>query len=227
MWAHAMSGGSDVLPHPRRRRVTAEDSGMRPSHIPMLCVIALATMTCAPRALASATIPSGLELTKNCTLVGAHDASAILGTGVEAFPPETQAGGVCSFSTGSVMQQGVVSYAVVTQPDVVARAGFFLRLARRCGNVDPRAPNAAQCATYRKLIDVTTPQAYFEARSGTPDAVAQALGDKAVSNATAVYVLRGGEVFECVVRPDETLDVDRSIALANMLLARVAPIEAP
>ncbi len=171
---------------------------------------------------------TGLELSQQCSIVGAKDASAILGDDVQASDPATQTGGICTFPSVSVSHEGIVTYSVVTRADVVARAGYFRLLTRKCGNVDPRSPNYAQCATFHKLSDATTVADYYADRSAAKDATPQAgLGDAAVATATAVYVLRGGEVFECVVRRTEFLDVDRSVALASLLLARVKPLAAP
>ena len=178
---------------------------------------------------ASGAAPTGLELTKNCSIVGVTDLSRILGVDVQASDRATQTGGICTFPSQSATEEGVASYAIVTQPDVVARATYFRIVAiRRCGNVDPSAPNAAQCATFRKLASATTVAEYYTDRTATPDAAPQTgLGDRAIATATALYVLRGGEVFECVARRSEFLDVERSNALATLLLERVAPIDAP
>jgi hypothetical protein len=172
---------------------------------------------------------TGLALSKNCTIVDVRDVSKVLGISVEAPDPATQTGGICTFVSQSASEEGVVAYAIVTHADVLTRASYFAFLAvRRCGNVDPHAPNYAQCASFRKLGKATTVADYYAARAGDRDAVAQSgLGDAAVATASAVYVLRGGEVFECVARRSEFLDVDRAVALATLLLARVPPIDAP
>ncbi len=157
------------------------------------------------------------------------DLSKILGVTVQTPSPETQTGGICTFASQAVSEEGVAAYSIVTRADVLARAPYFLFLGfRRCGNVDSRAPNYAQCMAFRKLGRATTVADYYAARADERDAVPQSgLGDAAVATAAAVYVLRGGEVFECVARRSEFLDVDRAVALARLLLARVEPIDAP
>jgi hypothetical protein len=172
---------------------------------------------------------TGLALSKNCTIVDAPEVSKILGVSAQAPPPESQTGGTCTFPSQAASQEGIAAYSIVTQADVVARAPYFLFMGfRRCGNVDPHAPNYAQCVAFRKLGRATTVAEYYAARADESDAVPQSgLGDAAVATAAAVYVLRGGEVFECVARRSEFLDVDRAVALAQLLLARVEPIDAP
>jgi hypothetical protein len=172
---------------------------------------------------------TGLALSKNCTIAGVSDLSTILGVTVQTPAPESENGGICTFASQSASEEGVAAYSIVTRADVLARAPYYLFLGfRRCANVDPHAPNYAQCMAFRKLGQATTVADYYAARADERDAVAQSgLGDAAVATAAAVNVLRGGEVFECVARRSEFLDVDRAVALARLLLARVEPIDAP
>ena len=190
-------------------------------------VASLATLLLVPIA-ASGDESTGLALSQNCSIVGMRDIAKVLGVDVQATDAASEAGGICTFPSQSATEEGVASYSIVTHADVIARASYFKLLSIRCGNVDPHAPNAAQCATYRKLANATTVADYFADRSGAADAMPQkGLGDAAIATAAAVFVLRGGEVFECVARRSEFLDVERSDALAALLLERVPPIDAP
>jgi hypothetical protein len=172
---------------------------------------------------------TGLALSKNCTIVNVTDVANVLGIDVQAPDAASQVGGTCTFPSLAASQEGIAAYSIVTQADVLARAPYFLYLGfRRCGNVDPHAPNYAQCVAFRKLGRATSVAEYYAARADESDAVPQkGLGDAAVATAAAVYVLRGGEVFECVARRSEFLDVDRAVALAALLLARVEKVDAP
>ena len=180
-----------------------------------------------PEPVAATSEPPGLELVNHCTIVGTSDAAGIIGFDVQAPDPTTQSAGICSFASSAITREGILTYSVVTTADVLTRRTYFRYLAVRCGSVDASAPNAAQCGTFRKLAFATSARDYYAARTGTPDSAAVAgLGDAAMSNATAVYVMRGDEVFECSVRVGDSLDTDRSTMLATLLLDRVAPLAA-
>ena len=165
------------------------------------------------------------DLTKGCTVVGAPDASSILGYDVQDPDETARAGGICSFVTRRASEEGIVAYSVVTADTLDLHRQYFRIKARFCGGVQPHTLNYAACKSYVALATAADIDAYYAARIDVPEAKSLPDIGNAASTATAVYVKRGGEVFECVVRRTEFLDVDRSIALAKLLLARVPELQ--
>jgi len=123
-------------------------------------LFALLAYVAAPPAFGEET--TGLALSNNCTIVDVRDVAKVLGISVEAPDPATQTGGICTFASQDLSQEGVAAYSIVTHADVLSRANYFAVLGiRKCGNVDPHAPNYAQCETFRKLGHATTVAEYY------------------------------------------------------------------
>lgn len=61
----------------------------------------------------------------------------------------------------------------------------------------------------------------YEARTTFADATSVGkLGERAVAAPDALYVRRGTTIFECAVRRDGALELERSKELARLLLER-------
>jgi hypothetical protein len=186
---------------------------------------AAAALACGPPASAqpdaspAATAPA---IAADCSIAGPDDAARILGYPVEDADEVSRAGGICFFASRAVSDDGAVSYAIVTASGLPARRAFFAFQARLCAGVTPGAPNDAMCRTYVKLSTATDLDAYFAARTATADASPVPLtGADAVATATAVFVRTKDAVIEAAVRRSDVLDVDRSLALAKLLLERL------
>ena len=158
----------------------------------------------------------------DCSIVGADEVSQILGFTV-AEPDETsRSGGICFFPSRGITSEGSASYAIVDDDRVAQRRSYFAVLARRCAGVGPGTPREFVCKTYVQLAQAHDIDEYFASRTGAPDAQAVAgLGDSAVATGEALYVKRGDDVFEVVVRRGDALDRERATTLAKLLLSRV------
>jgi len=157
----------------------------------------------------------------DCRALDASEASRVLGYPVEAADEYSARGGICFFTTRAISQEGSLAYALVTPARLGQRRRFFAASARRCGGVAKTAPNASMCRSYVRLAEVRDLDAYFEARTDDPGAtVVPKLGERAVAVSHALYVRRGEIVFECSVRRGGSLDRERSIELARLLLER-------
>ena len=166
-----------------------------------------------------------------CTVVTAEEATQILGYGVLPADARARIGGNCFFSTQSMSQDGSVTYALVTAARLVTLRPYFIALARRCAGVAPSSPRAAACAMYVKLAGVLDLDAYYAARTDTPDAepVAGFGGgvDGAMSADGMLFMRRGGMVVEAAVRRDGAFDLERTQTLARLLLQRLARAATP
>ncbi len=157
-----------------------------------------------------------------CDAVDANAAATVLGYPVGAPDATSRAAGICFFSTQSISENGLVSYAVITPERLPQRRAYFTALARMCAGVSKVAPRAALCATYVTLAGVQSLEEYFTARTSDPDSVpVPGLGDAAFATRGTLYVRRSGAVFEIVVRREREFDATRSIALAKLLLQRI------
>jgi hypothetical protein len=200
-----------------------------------------ATSTAAPSAAATpattGAAPSAATLTAfaECSVVTADEATRLLG--YDVLPPDTtaRAGGDCFFVSQSMSEDGSVSYSLVTAARLAKLRPYFIAMARRCAGVQPSSARAAPCALYVKLAGVTDLDAYYAARTTLTDAapVAGGLGEGssgAVSAGGTLFVRAAGIVVEAAFERDGTFDLERSEALARLLLERLlgrAPVPSP
>ncbi len=169
--------------------------------------------------LAQEPAPAATPAPANCSVVGMADIAALLGMDVQDADPLSRKGGVCSFTSRSVSDDGTASYAVVTAEQVAQRRPYFRLMQLRCGGVRSGAPNAPLCSTYSALAKARTIGQYYAARTAGADPI-QHLGDAAAASAGALYVRTGPAVIEASVHRDNAFDLARSTALARMLLER-------
>ena len=124
------------------------------------------------------------------------------------------------------VEDGSVAYALVNAARLVTLQPYFVALARRCAGVAASSPRAAACAMYVKLAAVRDVDAYYAARTDRPDAgPVVGLGegvDGAASADGTIFVRRGRAIVEAAVRRDGAFDLERSEALARLLLKRLS-----
>lgn len=186
-------------------------------------VAALLVLGAAGGAGAQEVTPPTAPPPADCTVVNAADASRILGYPVAPADEASRAGGICFFPSRSMSDDGSVSYAVVSDAQLPERRAFYGALARRCGSVGHGAPREFACATFVKLAFAKDLDAYFAARTASPDASPMPAigGGTAVATPDALYVRRADSVVEVVVRRGDSIDFDRTTELAKLLLARL------
>ncbi len=165
-----------------------------------------------------------------CSVLSVEEASRSLG--YDVLPPEARAraGGNCFLTSQSMSEDGSVAYALVTAARLVALRPYFIALARRCAGVAVSSPRAAACALYVKLAAVRDLDAYYAARTERPDAAPVAPldgADVATSADGTIFVRRGAAVLEAAVRRDGAFDLERSEALARLLLLRLRAPASP
>jgi hypothetical protein len=136
---------------------------------------------------------------------------------------DARAGGICFFASRAVSEDGSVSYAIVTNAQLLQRRGYFLALARRCGAVDPRAPRALICAAYVKLALAKDLDAYFAARTGPDASPVPGLSEGALATSDALYVRQPDAVIEVIVSRAGDFDLEASTEVAKLVLARRKP----
>ncbi len=159
--------------------------------------------------------------TDPCALVESTDIGAILGYPVEVADATSRTAGICFFTSRAISQDGSVTYAFVTADNLAQRRSFAAAQARRCAGVAKNAPNALACASYADVANATDLDAYFKARTSSPDAVpVPSLGTSAVAAPNALYVRTPERILEVVVRREERLDIERETTLARLLLER-------
>ncbi len=164
----------------------------------------------------------------DCSVVSGDEIAQILGFAVSPPDESSRTGGICFFPTTAISEEGSASYAIVDADHLPQRRAFYAALARRCGSPAAGAPREALCKAFAAMAQVKDVDAYYAARTDFPNAEPEnGLGDAAIAAGDALYVKRGAQVFEVVVRRGDALDVDRSVALAKLLLARTPPIPEP
>jgi hypothetical protein len=164
----------------------------------------------------------------DCSVVGGDEVAQILGFAVAPPDESSRTGGICFFPSTAISEEGSASYAIVDADHLPQRRAFYAALARRCGSPAAGAPREALCKAFVELAQVKDLDDYYAARTDFPNAEPEnGLGDAAIAAGDALYVKRGAQVFEVVVRRGDALDIDRSIALAKLLLARTPPILEP
>ncbi|GAC1300266.1 MAG: hypothetical protein NVSMB19_06510 [Vulcanimicrobiaceae bacterium] len=196
---------------------------LRPRRSAAAVALAAALLAATPIvAAAESPGPSATLAPADCRIVDATEAARVLGFPVGAPDESAARGGICFFPSRAVSQDGSVTYALVTAERLPQRRAYFAAAARRCGSVAKGAPREAVCRAYVRLAGVTDLDAYFEARTDSAAAKPVArLGALAIAAPDALYVRRGATVVECVVRRGEALDVERSTALARLVLERM------
>jgi hypothetical protein len=167
--------------------------------------------------------PPPLPPPADCSPVGIADASRILGFAVTGPEEGARRGGICFFPSRAISEDGSVSYAIVTNAQLLQRRGYFVALARRCGAVAPSAPRALICAAYVKLALAKDLDAYFEARTGPDASPVPGLNSSAVATADALYLRQPDAVIEVIVSRAGDFDLERSTEVAKLLLARRKP----
>ncbi len=147
----------------------------------------------------------------------------ILKLQVKAADDSSRSGGVCFFASRTPSDDGSASYAIVDKDRLAQRRAYYGLLARRCADTSPpNVPNAVVCKSVTALAQAKDMDAYYAARTDFPNSEpVKGLGDAAVAAGEAVYVKRGDLVFEFAVKHGNALDVERSTALAKLVLARV------
>jgi hypothetical protein len=160
----------------------------------------------------------------DCTIVGAHDAAAILGFPVQPPDPASESGGICFFTSRDISHDGELSYAVVTADRLPQRRAFFRAYSRRCAPAVKGTLNELMCRQYLQLAVAQTIDDYYTARTGAGDASpVPGIGDSAVASGNALYVRRGQIVFEISVTRSGDFDLAAATTVANELLARFRP----
>jgi hypothetical protein len=163
----------------------------------------------------------------DCSIVSADEIAQLLGVSVSGPDSSSRGGGICFFPSMNVTTEGSATYAIVTRERLEQRRAYYAVLARRCAGVQPGASNEFACKSFVALAQAKSMDDYFAARTSLPNGEAvNGLGDAAAAAGDALYVKRGDQVFEVVVRRGETLDVPAATALAKLLLARVPPAPA-
>jgi hypothetical protein len=182
------------------------------------CVLAFATIVAyGPAARAADSTPAPAD----CTLVGAHDAAAVLGFPVQPPDAASQSGGICFFTSRDISNDGSLSYAVVTADRLPQRRAFFRAYSRRCAPAVKGTLNELMCRQFLKLAVAQTIDAYYAARTAAGDASpVPGLGDSAVASGNALYVRRGDTVFEISVTRSGDFDLPAATTIAKELLAR-------
>ncbi len=186
--------------------------------LPLGALLIAVTQRPAP---AQSPVPGASAPADACRLVDAGGAARVLGYPVDGPDEASARGGICFFATRAISQEGSVSYALVTPERLPARRAFFAAAARRCAGVAKGAPNEALCGTFARIAQAADLDAYYEARTTFADATSVAkLGERAIAAPDALYVRRRTTIFECAVRRDGALDIERSKELARLLLER-------
>jgi hypothetical protein len=153
--------------------------------------------------------------------VGADEIVGILGYQVKAADDSSRSGGVCFFASSTPSDDGSASYAIVDKDRLAQRRAYYEGFAKRCADA-PHAPNAVVCKSVTALAQAKDIDAYYAARTDFPNSEpVKGLGDAAVAAGEALYVKRADMVFEFAVKHGNALDVERSAALAKLVLARV------
>jgi hypothetical protein len=141
---------------------------------------------------------------------------------VKPADDSSRSGGVCFYASRTLSDDGSASYAIVDKDRLAQRRAYYGVLERRCANVAANAPNAVVCKSVSELAQAKDMDAYYAARTDFPNSEpVKGLGDAAVAAGEALYVKRADVVFEFAVKHGNALDVDRSAALAKLVLARV------
>ncbi len=184
-----------------------------------LAALAIAGALAFPQTLCAQSPPPN-----DCALIGVQEAGQILGLAVVGPDEATQHQGRCLFSSEKLSKDGSVLYGFVRAAEVPALEQYYKALLRTCAGITPGAPREPFCKTIERLSNAGDIDAYFAARTAIPSShPAPELGPGAVASGDGVFVRRDDYVLEAIVSLDEQVDVQRSIALAKLLLQRLEP----
>ncbi|GAC1443944.1 MAG: hypothetical protein NVS2B8_09680 [Vulcanimicrobiaceae bacterium] len=211
-----------------RARAVVPDASSFAASTAVAIVAAVAIMVMPSAARAQSSAPQSSPTLDVCALVDSSEVATIVGYPVEPPDVASRAAGICFFTTRSISQDGSATYAVVTGENLAQRRTYAAAQARRCAGVAKGAPNALACKGYADLALADSLDAYFTARTSTADASpVPSLGPGAIAAPNALYVRDEARIVEVVVRRGETLDIDREIALAKLVLERLPHAATP
>jgi len=187
------------------------------------CVAAFAALlalafACAARAQSTSPLPD------DCKLIGVEEAGKLVNMAVVGPDEATERQGYCLFTSKQATKDGSVLYGFVRAAQVPDLQRYYQAIRYTCAGIVPGAPREGFCKTIERLSQASDIDAYYAARSDVPNAKpAPDLGPKAVASSNGVFIRQEDYVLEAIVLVNQEVDVQRSTALAKLLLERLQP----